>query len=112
MPAEPVMLDGRRVGWANDGVYKTHRNQARHLYRKFRSYGIDLSVLTDLAGRGVHTIQISEKTAANEWRVYNTPLPYWREHGRRVKYGGHEQVHVPRDTIIAISDAIPRHLMG
>jgi hypothetical protein len=99
-------LGNRLIGKFEDGVFTSHRQSSKHLYKKLNAWGIDCKVYDGLlADRGLHTVRIVDSdtktiygTDADNFKKYGTilhhkphrpqvflPLQYWSETSKEYK---------------------------
>ena len=101
-----LRLNGKIVGWIEGNEYHTDR-RPEHFMRKFRSFGISMSVIEYLKNRGVNVIVIHYHGKKGDKTYYASLEQY--ENGITWFDGDDEQKHVSIDDMYKSKLAYSTH---
>lgn len=96
MPKVYIATDvGRRlIGELIDGVFTSHRQSSKHLYKKLDAWGLDIKAYDGMvANDGLHTVRIVDSDTKT---TYSTHAENFKKYGTILHFKPHRtQVFLP-----------------
>ena len=71
----------RNLGYIDGDTFRSRRNRAKHLFRKFNGFAISSELLDDLKQRGVERIELRVTENNGSTTKLMSSVNTWEEHG-------------------------------